>query len=105
MLELSGPGLFGAPGLKSLQLPSMWGVMYSFLFGFFPDPIFLPSEVSFRVRFSPMGMSWPHALNWVPSYVLEYNYAAKLLLARAVYITIGVSVTPALHFCVAHPKL
>jgi len=45
MLELSGPGLLAAPGMKSLQLPSMWGVMYSFLLGFFLTLVF------FSVRF------------------------------------------------------
>ena len=88
MLELSGPGLLGAPGLKSLQLPSMWGVVYSFLFFLilvFSSVRFFFFRVRFfffRVRFFSHG----HELAACPK-------------------TIGVSVTPALHFCSAHPKL
>ena len=55
MLELPGPGLLGAPGLKSLQLPSMWGVMYSFFVWVFPHPSYFLSEVFFRVRFFPLA--------------------------------------------------
>jgi len=62
MLELSGPGLLGAPGLKSLQLHSMWGVICT-VFGLdFPHPSIFLSEVFFRESFFPMGMSWLHAL-------------------------------------------